>query len=71
MASEDSRHYSEVVEPFLLVLRTSHIVTALKRERVVEDPSALPANSRLRTAPSPVRGAAPLACLGLPTLGPL
>ena len=30
----------------------------------MEDPPGFPAYSRLRTAPSPVRGAAPPACLG-------
>jgi hypothetical protein len=60
MASEDSRRIGSVWS-FLLVFRTSHVVTCLTQ--VVEDPPGLPAYSRLRTAPSPVRGAAPSACL--------
>ena len=48
-------------EPFLLIFRTRRIVTA-HRERVPTRSSGFPAYSRLRTAPSPVRGAAPLAC---------
>ena len=50
-------------EPFLLIFRTSHIVTAITAQsrnewRVVEDTPGFPAYSRLRTAPSPMRGAA-------------
>src|ERR671930_1273540 len=42
---------------------TARRYTEPSTRRVVEDPSDLPAYSRLRTAPSPVRGAAPSACL--------
>src|SRR5581483_3275014 len=38
--------------------------TELLTRRVVEDPPGFPAYSRLRTASSPMRGAAPPACLG-------
>src|ERR1022692_949998 len=70
-------------ESFLLIVRTSHIVTAVHtatiqtscislERRVVEDSTEFPANSRLLIALSPMRGAAPL-CLqrGIPTLGTL
>ena len=70
-------------ESFLLIVRTSHIVTAVHavtilnrcislERRVVEDSPEFPAYSRLLIALSPMRGAAPL-CLqrGIPTLGPL
>jgi hypothetical protein len=58
-------------EPFLLVFRTSHIVTAVHHSTLLRAPdttssggsSGFPAYSRLRTAPSPMRGAAPSACL--------
>ena len=68
-------------ESFLLIVRTSHIVTAVHtatiqngcislERRVVEDTTEFPAYSRLLIALSPMRGAAPL-CLqrGIPTLG--
>ena len=75
---------SAVKGSFLLIVRTSHIVTAVHYQtiqigcntdfgqRVVEDTTDFPAYSRLLTATSPLRGAAPL-CLqrGIPTLGPL
>ncbi len=70
-------------ESFLLIVRTSHIVTAAHtatiqngcislERRVVEDTTEFPAYSRLLIALSPARGAAPL-CLqrGIPTLGTL
>ena len=70
-------------ESFLLIVRTSHVVTAVHtatiqrgyislERRVVEDTTEFPAYSRLLIALSPMRGAAPL-CLqrGIPTLGPL
>ena len=43
--------------------RISRRYTELTTRRVVEDPPGFPAYSRLRTTPSPVRGAAPSACL--------
>jgi hypothetical protein len=68
-------------ESFLLIVRTSHVVTAVHtatiqrgcislERRVAEDTTEFPAYSRLLIALSPTRGAAPL-CLqrGIPTLG--
>jgi hypothetical protein len=64
MVSEDSRSLSEgsglscwFSAPLTLSLPDS-------LGRVVEDPSGFPAYSRLLTAPSLMRGAAPPACLG-------
>ena len=65
-------------ESFLLIFRTSHIVTAIPRaavtppseSRVVEDSPGFPAYGRLRTASSPTRGAAASSTYGgVPTLG--
>jgi hypothetical protein len=72
MVSEDSHIGSNRSGPFLLVFRTSHIVTVVHRSNVTfaDDTTSsggftgFPAYSRLRTAPSPVRGAAPLSCQG-------
>jgi hypothetical protein len=61
MVSEDSQQLF-AAESFLLVFRTCRIVTA--NEAVAQDSPGFPAYSRLRTARSPVRGAAPPACLG-------
>src|SRR5919197_5695842 len=51
-------------EPFLLVFRTLGLSLPPSRGRVPWDPPGFPAYSRLQTARSPVRGAAPLACRG-------
>ena len=61
-------------ESFLLVFRTCRVVTARHNRsvttgydiagRVAQDAPGFPAYSRLRTARSPARGAAPPACLG-------
>lgn len=78
---DETSYPSADPESFLLIVRTSHIVTAVHaatiqsscislERRVVEDTTEFPANSRLLIALSPTRGAAPL-CLqrGIPTLG--
>jgi hypothetical protein len=65
---------SLVQESFLLVFRISHFVTAVhgevtqrgcitpREQRVVENSPGFPAYSRLLSASSPARGAAPLSC---------
>ena len=73
-ASTFAGNPSLVQEPFLLVFRISHIVTAAHKHliqkpcialygrRVVENPPGFPAYSRLLSASSPARRAAPLSC---------
>jgi len=68
MVSEDS----QLPESFLLIVRTSRIVTDFTLKSSSGGFTDFPAYSRLRTAPLPMRGAAnPSESKGIPTLGTL